>query len=175
MAALRKMLGNADSPWILSLMDLMRTQSKETLVNWAADYTEQRILPVYFEAYPGDTRPREALHAAREWLAGRQKLPAVKKRILAAHAAARETADNPAAQAAARTAGQAASAVHMPAHALGLAFYGTAALAYHMAGIEASDAVYEEIAARECAKMEAALLAVAVRDEPNPAKIKWGR
>lgn len=173
MAAVRKMLGKADSPYILSLMRLIETQSKETLANWALDYTEKHILPIYLEAYPEDLRPVRALDAAREWLAGRQKLPAVKKLILDAHAAAREAADSSAAQAAARTAGQAAATIHTPTHALGLAFYGAAAIAYHTVGTKESDAVYEEIAMRECAKMEEALSAVAVKDEPNPAKINW--
>lgn len=171
--AARKMLGKRDSPWILSLMRVAETQSKETLVNWALDYTEQQILPIYTAAVPGDDRPLEALYAAREWLLGKQKLPEVKKRILASHAAAREAGADPAAQAAARTAGQVASAIHMPAHVLGLAFYGTAALAYHKVGPGKSADVYEEIARRECAWMEEALLAVAVQDEPNPARIKW--
>ena len=33
--------------------------------------------------------------------------------------------------------------------------------------------VFLSAAAEECANMEAALLAVAVQNEPNPAKINW--
>ncbi|WNX86163.1 hypothetical protein RWV98_07795 [Agathobaculum sp. NTUH-O15-33] len=80
---------------------------------------------------------------------------------------------NPAAQAAARACGQAAACFHTPTHSLGLAFYGAAALAYDRVGTGESAAVYERIAAEECAKMEAALRAVAVENEPNPAKINW--
>jgi len=47
----------------------------------------------------------------------------VKKVILyECHAAARELNNNPVAQAAARACGQAASAIHVQTHALGLAF-----------------------------------------------------
>jgi len=40
-------------------------------------------------------------------------------------------------------------------------------------GIDAEAEVYERIAAEECARMEAALRAVAVESEPSPAKINW--
>lgn len=173
MAKLRKMLGAADSPYIVSLMRLIETQSKETLVNWCVDYAQQHILPIYEQAYPGDARPSEALTAARDWLAGKIKLPAAKQKILATHAAAREAEENPAAQAAARAVGQAASTIHMATHSLGIAFYGAATIAYDRVGIGETPEVYDRIAAEECAKMEAALRAVAVENEKNPAKINW--
>jgi hypothetical protein len=56
---------------------------------------------------------------------------------------------------------------------LGLAFYGAAAIAYDQVGTSESAEVYDKIAAEECAKMETALRAVAVENEPNPAKLKW--
>ncbi len=173
MAKLRKMLGAADSPYILSLMRLIETQSKETIANWCLDYAQQHILPIYERTCPGDGRPREALIAARDWLAGTIKLPAAKERILAVHAAAREAEENPVAQAATRAVGQAASVIHVATHSLGIAFYGAAAIAYDRVGVGESRETYDGIAAEECAKMEAALRAVAVEDEKNPARIKW--
>lgn len=173
MARARKMLGKADSPYIISLMRLIETQSKSTIVNWCVDYSEKYILPVYEGVYPEDARPRAALHAAREWLAGKIKLPAARRFILAAHAAAREAEENPAAQAAARALGQAASSIHAASHSLGMAFYGAAAIAYERVGIAETAVLYDRIAAEECAKMEAALRAVAVPGETNPAKIHW--
>lgn len=173
MAKLRKMLGNVDSPYILSLMRLIETQSKTTLANWCLDYAETTILPIYEQAYPNDIRPKAAIDAARDWLAGKVKLPEVKKLILEVHAAAREAEEKPAAQAAARTIGQAAATIHTPTHSLGLAFYGAAAIAYSTVGLEESAETYDRIAAKECAKMEAALQAVAVENEENPAKINW--
>ena len=77
----RKMLGNATSPYILSLMSLIETQSKVTLANWAIDYAETYILPIYEKRCPGDNRPRRAMEAARDWLAGKVKLPYVKNII----------------------------------------------------------------------------------------------
>jgi len=173
MAKLRKMLGSTDSPYIVSLMRLIETQNKTTIANWCIGYAEEQILPIYESAYPVDTRPRDALNAAKDWLDGKTKLPAVKKLVLDTHAAAREAEDNPAAQAAARTVGQAAAVIHTPTHSLGLAFYGAAAVAYARVGINEKSEVYEQIAAEGCAKMEAALRAIAVPDEKNPAKINW--
>ncbi|WP_312279032.1 putative immunity protein [Oscillibacter sp.] len=173
MAKLRKMLGAAHSPYIVSLMRLIETQSKETIVNWCVDYAQNHILPIYERAYPGDVRPKEALIALRDWLAGMIKLPAAKQKILAAHAAAREAEENPAAQAAARAVGQAASTIHMATHSLGIAFYGAAAIAYDRVGICEAPEVYDRIAAEECAEMEAALHAIAVENEKHPAKINW--
>lgn len=174
MAKLRKMLGSTDSPYMISLMRLIETQSKETIAGWCLDYAEAHILPIYEKEYPGDLRPRRALDAARDWFAGKIKLPEVKGIILGeCHAAAREAEGNPAAQAAARTCGQAAACCHTPTHSLGLAFYGAAAIAYDSVGPSQTPEVYEEIAARECGKMEEALRAVAVEGEPNPAKINW--
>jgi len=174
MIKLRKMLGKADSPYIVSIMRLIETQSKETIASWCMDYAERHILPIFEKECPGDPRPRSALDAARQWFEGKVKLPEVKNIILGeCHAAARETNDNPVAQAAARACGQAAACFHTPTHSLGLAFYGSAAIVYDRVGLTEKPEVYDRIAAEECAKMEAALRAVAVENEPNPAKINW--
>ncbi len=174
MAKLRKTLGAVDSPYIVSLMRLIETQSKTTIAAWCLDYAETHILPIYEKECPGDMRPHSALAAARRWFRGEVKLPAVKHIILnECHAAARELDDKPAAQAAARTCGQVAGCCHAPAHSLGLAFYGAAAIAYDRVGLLAPPEVYDAIAAEECAKMEAALRAIAIENEPNRAKINW--
>ncbi len=94
----RKMLCDLEAPYTQSLMRLIETQSKATLANWALDYAERHYLPIYAAHFPQDLRPREA-PAARDWLAGRVKLPALKPLILAAHAAAREAEAVPPAQA----------------------------------------------------------------------------
>lgn len=174
MKPVRKMLGSADSPHILSLMRLIETQSKATIAKWCLDYTETEILPIFERRCPDDDRPRRALNASRDWFEGKKKLPEVKSIILnECHAAARELQNDPAAQAAARACGQAAACFHTPTHSLGLAFYGAAAIAYDRVGTGETAAFYDAIAAEECTKMEAALRTIAVSDEPNPAKINW--
>lgn len=169
----RKTLGRVDDPHILSLAALMKSQSKATIARWCLDYAQRVVLPIYQETYPQDPRGMSALEGARRWLAGDCKLPEVRTLILDAHAAAREAEDNPAAQAAIRAVGHAASVVHVPSHAMGLALYGTAAIAYHRVGLAQPQEVYDCIAVEECAKMETALRAIAVEGEPNPAKFRW--
>jgi len=128
-------------------------------------------IAIFEKHCPNDNRPRSAITAAREWFEGKKKLPEVKNIILnECHAAARELDCNPAAQAAARACGQASACFHMPTHSLGLAFYGAAAIAYDRVGTNETAEIYDKIAAEECAKMEAALKAAAVENEPNPTE-----
>ena len=173
MAKLRKMLGAADSPYILSLMSLIETQSKTTIGDWCVDYAEKYILNIYEKAFPEDDRLRLAVEAYRSYRKGELKLPELKKAAALTVQAAKEAEKNPAAQAAARTIGQAIGAVYTPTHSLGLAFYGAAAIAYDRVGLEEKPEVYDQIAAQECAKMEEALRACMVENEKNPAQIKW--
>jgi hypothetical protein len=169
----RKMLSNWKEPYIQSLMKLIETQSKVTLVNWSVEYSEHVILPLWNRQYPDDMRPQNALNTAREWLSGSIKLPQAKAEILGCHAAAREAEGNPVAQAAARAIGQSASTIHSARHCIGLAFYGALAVAYEREGTDVNWGQIEQFAAKECGRMEDALRAIAVDNEPNPAKIDW--
>jgi len=168
----RKMLTDWQATYIQSLFRLIESQSKATIVNWCVDYAEVRLLPIYEAACPGDERPKDAIHAARAWMAGEIKLPAAKAVILDCHAAARE-AKNPVAEATARAIGQCASTIHAPTHSAGLMFYGALAVAYDTLGIDAPWEALLDAAEAECGRMEAALRSVAVENEPNPAKINW--
>ncbi|MGI6433644.1 MAG: putative immunity protein [Sphaerochaetaceae bacterium] len=158
---IRKTLGSYDSPYIISLRNLIKTQSKETVASWCLTYCEEVILPIFETYCPADKRPHRALAASQAWFAGTMKLPEVKDIILnQCHATARELEQKPAAQAAARACGQVASCCHIPLHALGLAFYGTAAIAYDRLGVDQGPEIYEQVAAEECEKMEVALRAI---------------
>lgn len=173
MSKARKMLSNWDAPYIQQLMKLIETQSKATLANWAVDYAEGVMLPLWSKYYPDDQRPQNAMNAAREWLSGAIKLPQAKTAILECHAAAREADGNPVAQAAARAIGQSASTIHSARHCIGLALYGAIAVAYNTLGVNARWEQLEQCAADECGRMLDALRAVAVENEPKPAKIDW--
>lgn len=173
MAKYRKTLNDWEAPYIQSLARLIETQSKSTLANWALDYSEKVILPLWRKHYPEDMRPQNALDAARKWLSGAIKLPQAKAAILQCHAAAREAEGNPVAQAAARTIGQCASTIHSARHCIGLAFYGAMAVAYDTLGTDATWKLLEQCAAEECGRMLEALRSVSVENEPNPAKINW--
>ncbi len=169
----RKMLSNWQADPIIGLMRLIETQSKQTLVNWAVGYAEANILPIYVKRYPEDRRPQLALEYASKWLRKEVKLPEAKITIRACHEAANEAEEIPAAQAAARAIGQAASSIHSAMHSLGLALYGGVALAYDQLGMDAHWEEHEAFALKECDKMLAALQTVAIPDEPNPVKVKW--
>lgn len=169
----RKMLSDWEAPYIQSLVKLIETQSKSTLSNWAVNYAELIILPLWSKHYPNDLRPLNALIAAREWLSGAIKLPQAKAAILECHAAAREAEVNPVAQAAARAIGQCTSTIHSPRHCIGLAFYGALAVAYDELGTSSPWEQVKQCAADECRRMLDALLTVSVEDEPNPVKINW--
>lgn len=174
MKKLRKMLGKADSDYIVEMMNLIDTQSKETIAKWTMDYAEEVILPIHLKYYPDDNRPKMALEASRDWFLGKKKLPEVKNIILnECHAAAREHEDNPAAQAAARAIGQATACFHTPSHSIGIAFYGAAALAYDKLGIDKDEQIYDEFARVEVRKMIKSLESVAVKNETNKVKINW--
>lgn len=161
----RKMLSNWDAPYIQSLVNLIETQSKATLANWAVDYSERVLLPLWRKHFPNDLRPQSALLAGREWLAGAIKMPQAKSAILECHAAAREAEVNPVAQAAARAIGQSASTIHSARHCIGLALYGALAVAYDMLGVNAPWEQLERAAAEECGRMLEALRAIAVEPE----------
>ena len=127
------------------------------MVNWVVGYAEANILPIYARYYPEDQRPQLALEYARKWLRKEVKLPEAKKYILGCHDAANEAEGSPAAQAAARAIGQAASSIHSAMHSLGLALYGGVAIAYDQLGMEAPWAEHEAFAPERMTKILAAL------------------
>jgi len=171
---LRKTLGNVNSPSVVALRELIDTQSKETIRLWCLGYAETNMLPLFEKHCPGDARPRNAIVAARNYLDGTVKFPTVKTAILKdCHAVARDLDANPVAQAAARAVGQGSSVVHALTHSLGLYFYAAAAVAYDRIGLAAGEKEYADIAEEVCLDYTLALRKVAVKNEPNPAKLKW--
>ena len=170
---LRKTLGDVNAPSVIALKNLIDSQSKDTIRKWCLNYAEDRILPIFETHCPGDERPRNALNASRDYLDGKVKFPVVRNIILnECHAAARELDANPAAQAAARAVGQGSAVVHMLTHSLGLYFYAAAAVAYDRIGFDTAYEAYAAIAEEVCLDYTDALRAVAVENEPNPAKLK---
>lgn len=169
----RKMLGDIYQPEIQALMKLIESQSKETISNWCIGFAEKNYLPMFERLQPFDERPRQAIQAARDWMSKRIKLPEAKTFILACHEAARENDCDPIIQALARAIGQGASVIHTVTHALGIAFYGAAAIAYSQIGIRAPAEEHDKIAAQEFIKIYDSLKTVSIENEPNPAKVNW--
>jgi hypothetical protein len=115
-------------------------ESLRALGSWAADCAE-RALPVY-EAYAhSDSRPRAAIEGIRVFAGGGKRTAQLRSLALSAFSAARE-ADDPAATAAARAAGLAASSaythpladVEQTKHIVGPAAYAALALELHHTG-----------------------------------------
>lgn len=98
----------------------------QSLALWAAACAE-RVLPLFEQDNPDDTRPREAITAARAWATGDITMMEARNFAFAAHAAAREATG--AASEAARATGHAVATAHMADHELGGAFYALRAIA----------------------------------------------
>jgi hypothetical protein len=118
-------------------------ESLRMLGNWAADCAE-RALPIYEQQAGADARPRAALEGIRVFAAGGKRTAQLRTLALAAMAAAREVND-PAAAAAARAAGLAASSaythpladVQQTKHIVGPAAYAALALELRAGGDQA--------------------------------------
>lgn len=164
----RKMLGSVDHPAIIRLMRMIETQSKETLIRFAAEYVISQYLPLV-----DDPRLTQAVQCAMGYVSGECALKDVKLAVKEARAAAQSETD-PVKQAAARAISTACAVATTSTNALGFAFYGAAAFAYSRAGLKADTATYDALATEELERICAALTAVLVPDEPNPVKVDWG-
>lgn len=172
MTRYRKMLADWQAPYLQSLIALIETQSKETLVRWVIDYCELRLVPVWKATNDKDQRPQMALHLARLWMDKKVKLNEVKQAIYACHNAAKEEVQ-PGLVAIARAIAQSASTVHSPRHCIGLALYGSLGLAYHALGTDVSFDELEKYAGIICQDMQTELEKIAITDEKNIAKMTW--
>jgi hypothetical protein len=133
-------------PDTITLTDAMR----RVLGFWAADCAA-RVLPLYEAKAPADMRPRAAIEGIRAYAQGEKRTARLRALVWAAYAAAREIGE-PAATAAARSAGCAAGTAymhdivtpHQVKHVLAPAMY--AALACASAADDNSSVGDEEIA-----------------------------
>ena len=115
-------------------------ESLRALGSWAADCAE-RALSVYENYANSDSRPRAAIEGIRVFAAGDKRTAQLRSLALSAFSAARE-ADDPAATAAARAAGLAASSaythpladVQQTKHIVGPAAYAALALELNQGG-----------------------------------------
>jgi hypothetical protein len=128
---------------------LLNNDDLRHIAGWAADCAE-RALPVFEAKAPNDTRPREAIAAARAFARTGKRTADLRKVSWAAHTAAREVGD-PAAAAAARAASTAAGAAythpittpHQVNHILSPAAY--AAHASALSAVDEASVAEEEI------------------------------
>ncbi len=90
------------------------------LALWAASCAEH-VLPLFESAEPGDSRPRDAIGAARAWVRGEVSM--MQARAAGGHAMGAARPLSGAARYAAYAAGQAGAVAHVAAHELGAAAY----------------------------------------------------
>ncbi len=170
---LRKMLGSAEHPTIRALMDLISTQSRDTLSRWALEYVHAHYLPILIRKNRMDPRLAQAGEIAEKLLCKKLSLKEAKPFLQGASAAAREMEGDAAAQAAAKAISTAYGVTQTPTNALGFTFYGAAAFAYDTAGEEGNKELYDALADEELEKIFNSLHLAAVPDEKNPVKMDW--
>lgn len=121
-----KVLFAKDSPLLQELDGLIAQQNRRALVLWAFDFAQESIED-FERRHPGESRPREALQASRDWAAGKIKMRPAQRRILDCHAVAKELS-SPVDIAICHAIGQACSVVHTKGHALGYPLYDLTAI-----------------------------------------------
>lgn len=117
------------------------------LALWAAACAEH-VLPLFESVAPDDSRPRDAVEAARAWTRGEVSM--TQARTAGGHAMGAARDLRGAARHAAYAAGQAAVVAHVAAHELGAAAYAIKAARAAAPGKDA-DAVAADAGRRECA------------------------
>ena len=119
-----------DSPFLRELSVLLQGTDHRAAVLWALELAEQSVAELE-TAYPEETRPREALNAARDWSAGYIKMPLAQRKILDCHGYAKELTSK-AHIALCHAVGQACAVVHTAGHALGYPMYELSAIVFRL-------------------------------------------
>ena len=122
-----------DAIFLQDLATLFREQSHRIMVLWALDLAAESVAKLE-EKYLDETRPREALEAARAWAEGKIKMRLAQRKILSCHAFAKEI-DSKEDIALCHAIGQACAVVHTAGHAIGYPMYEFSSIVYRL-GIE---------------------------------------
>lgn len=125
------------------------------LALWAAECAEH-VLPLFEAVRPDDTRPRQAIEAARAWVRGEVMMSQARTTAGKSNTAARDLTG--AARFAAYAAAQAAAVGHVAAHELGAAAYAIKAVR------AAAPTGEEELAGREECRWQREQLPEEIRD-----------
>ncbi len=136
-------LFSRNSECLRELRDRIAVQKHRTLVMWALDCGGE-ALASFEKEYPDEKRPRMALDLAAAWSRGEIRMPAARRAILDAHAAAKDVGDR-AGAALCHAIGHAAATVHVETHALGLPLYELTALVIRFGRDRYREPVLEKI------------------------------
>lgn len=139
------------------------------LAEWAAVCVEH-VLPLFEQAAPGDTRPRDALTTCRAWIRGEVPMRVAHQTAFVANAAGKGLPDP--ARFAALAAGQAVAVAHVAAHDLGAAAY---AIRAAQAASGPDDAEHARRAERDWqrAQVPPHLLPLVLDDQRRRSAICW--
>ena len=128
-----QVLFSKDAAFLQDLAMLLKEQSHRIIVLWALDLAAESVARLEGK-YPDETRPKEALEAARAWAEGSIKMRLTQRKILDCHAFAKEL-DSKEDIALCHAIGQACAVVHTAGHALGYPMYELSAIVYRL-GVE---------------------------------------
>ena len=141
----------------------------QLLALWAAGCAEH-VLHYFDQVRPEDSRPREAIDAARAWVRGEMRMSDARKAAFASNAAAREVSG--AARFAAFAGGQAAAVAHVAAHDLGAAAY--AIRAARAAAHEEADAAGLAECRWQREQLPSSIRDLVIDDQRQRNDICWG-
>ena len=122
-----------DAKFLQDLTMLFWEQNHRIMVLWALDLAAGSVAQLE-ETYPDESRPREALEAARAWAEGKIKMRLAQRKILDCHALAKELGSREDI-ALCHAVGQACAVVHTAGHAIGYPMYDLSAIVCRL-GIE---------------------------------------
>ena len=134
-----QILFRKDSILLQELNKCLREQNHRTVVLWAMVLAEEAVRRLE-EERPEEARPRLALEAARQWAAGKIKMPRAQRCILDCHAAAKAM-PTAAGAALCHAVGQACAVVHTAGHAMGYPMYDLTAIVLAQGIEQAAEAV----------------------------------
>ena len=172
MKNMRKTIKEMDAAYIVSLMQLIETQSKETLLKWTSTCVKEDFLPILEKENPMDECITKALAGVDALLNKDLTLKDYKTLVREVNKMVKEVKDF-VPLLALRAIHCALAVYYTPTHGLGMVLYGVVALEYDQLGVELKEADYKAYDAKFCAHLESKLKAIAIENEVNPVKIDW--
>lgn len=128
-----RILFSKNTVYLQDLALLFSQQEHRVMALWAFEFAEETVATLE-RKYPNETRPREALEAARDQAAGKTKMRLAQRKILDCHAFAKEISVK-ADIAMCHAVGQACAVVHTAGHAIGYPMYDLTSIVFEY-GIE---------------------------------------
>ena len=118
-----------NSDFLTDLALLIKEQNHRTMVLWAFEFADETV-KMLLERYPNEKRLESAVQTAKDWAAGKVKMPVAKRAILQVHAVAKEI-ESLEDIALCHAIGQACGVVHANGHAIGFPIYDLTSLIRH--------------------------------------------